>query len=35
MSIRKSETFSQIEIRFTNSFCMTKIIKISMFSKLA
>lgn len=28
MSIRKSETFSQIEILFTNSFCMTKIIKI-------
>ena len=35
MSIMKSETFSQTDTRFTKSFSMTKIVKISFETKLA
>ena len=34
MSIRKSETFSQIEILFTVTFPIAKIIKLLLFPKL-
>ena len=34
MSIRKSDTFSQIEILFTVSFSIAKIVKLLLFPKI-